>query len=105
MMENPGQLSAVINNRFFAAKPLVWLGERSFSLYLIHVPVLMAALHAFRDRLPVTALLPGAFAACFGVAELFWRGVERPAMELSRSLGRRLAGRPRHPVAIPVARP
>jgi peptidoglycan/LPS O-acetylase OafA/YrhL len=61
-----------------------WLGKVSYSLYLIHMPVLSGLLVAF-GRPGVVAGVPFVFA----VSLLVWRYVERPSIELSRKVGRR----------------
>lgn len=76
--------------RVYGLKPFVWLGERSFSLYLVHVPLLVAAVHASAGHVPVGFVLAGALPACLLGAELFWRGVERPSMQLGRQAGHRV---------------
>jgi peptidoglycan/LPS O-acetylase OafA/YrhL len=75
--------------RQLARRPLQWLGSRSFSLYLVHESLLVAA----------ALLLGGPSVAVWGmaalpvlalallVAEFFHRCVERPAHRLARSLG------------------
>lgn len=78
--------------RLYSLKPLVWLGERSFSLYLIHVPLLLAIVHGFAGKMPIGFILVAALAACLVGAELFWLFIERPAITASRSAGRRIAG-------------
>jgi peptidoglycan/LPS O-acetylase OafA/YrhL len=81
--------------RFYAFKPFVWLGERSFSLYLVHLPLVLAIVYALYGRIPIAVILAGAFPVCLLGAEVFWLGVERPSMRLSRLVGRRLSRRPR----------
>lgn len=56
---------------------LQWLGKRSFSLYLIHFPIVMATAYALGQysRFGIFIAVPLALAA----AELFYRAVERPS--------------------------
>jgi len=64
-----------------------WLGRISFSLYLVHLPITLAAVTLLRPvSLPLA--LAVAAAASFGAAELFYRFVERPAQRLSVAAGR-----------------
>ncbi|MFC8411511.1 acyltransferase family protein [Arthrobacter sp. NPDC057259] len=64
-----------------------WLGRISFSLYLVHLPIILAAATLLRGvSLPLGLVL--GVAASFGVAELFFRYVERPAHRLSVAAGR-----------------
>ncbi|MBS7809569.1 acyltransferase family protein [Roseococcus pinisoli] len=65
---------------------LVWLGRISFSLYLIHMPLLLAATHLLRDqRVPELAALI-AVVLSFPAAALMYRWVEMPAHGLARRL-------------------
>ncbi|MEV8041858.1 acyltransferase [Arthrobacter sp. NPDC080082] len=64
-----------------------WLGRVSFSLYLVHLPIILAAATLLRGvSLPLGLVL--GVAASFGVAELFFRYVEGPAHRLSVAAGR-----------------
>jgi peptidoglycan/LPS O-acetylase OafA/YrhL len=63
-----------------------WLGRVSFSLYLVHVPLLVTAAFLLRDsRWPLVALL--GIPASLAVAWVFQRFVEAPAHRLSRRVG------------------
>ncbi|WP_424811407.1 acyltransferase family protein [Roseococcus sp. YIM B11640] len=65
---------------------LLWLGRISFSLYLVHMPLLAAANHLLRDqRVPEVAALI-AVALSFPVAALMCRWVEMPAHRLARRI-------------------
>jgi len=72
------------------AKPLVWIGERSYSLYLLHVPIQAALLKVAISTLDLTHTERLVFSLTFGLGILFgltWvfhRVVEIPAMNLSR---------------------
>ena len=81
--------------RALSTRPARFIGTVSFSLYLTH-SVTIGALEALLPRLGVTGpLLQAALAVVLslGVAVVFWRVVERPAIELSRRVGQRLGDR------------
>lgn len=70
----------------------LWLGRISFSLYLVHAPVLGTLgylLGAERWWLVCLIGLP----LSLGVSALFYRWVERPSHTLARRVGSRIAGR------------
>ena len=80
-----------------------YLGERSFSLYLVHMPILTALTSALgTDRFWLLFAL--GLAASLLVAELFYRLVERPAHRLSRRVARASTRRAEAPTAT-AARP
>jgi peptidoglycan/LPS O-acetylase OafA/YrhL len=69
-----------------------WLGSRSFSLYLVHFPIVLAlAFGLGRPGLP--ALAVAAIPASLLAAELFHRIVERPCHRLARAAGVQMVGR------------
>jgi peptidoglycan/LPS O-acetylase OafA/YrhL len=64
-----------------------WLGRVSFSLYLTHLPILVALVYLFGDRAwPLVALV--GIPISLGVANLFWRWVEAPSHRLAKRIGR-----------------
>ena len=67
-----------------------WVGTRSFSLYLVHEPIVVAAA-ALWPGLPVLALLAVVLPVSLLVAHGFHRVVEAPAHRLSRAAARALA--------------
>lgn len=73
-----------------------WLGRISFSLYLVHLPIILAGVTLLQSVSLPLALAVSAVAS-FAVAELFYRFVEQPAQRLSiaagRAVERRLGGR------------
>ena len=75
-------------------KPIVWVGERSYSLYLLHVPVQAALLKVAISMFDLTHTerlvfsLTFGFAILLGMTWIFHRVVEVPAMVLSRGLGK-----------------
>jgi peptidoglycan/LPS O-acetylase OafA/YrhL len=70
-----------------------WLGDRSFSLYLTHAPVLLTTAFVAAAWPRWTAACVG-FVLAFAVASAFYRWVESPAHLMSRWLGRRIHARP-----------
>ncbi len=74
--------------RAFLERPLVqWPGVRSFSLYLVHEPIVVSiALLLGPKWVPLTVLIgvPLSLVA----TQLFYYSVERPSHRLSRHIGR-----------------
>jgi len=82
LARGPGLLPGVL-----AAPPLLRLGRVSFSLYLVHVPVLAAMLHATHGWLSPWAALAAGVPVSLLVAAAFHAWVEAPAHRLSRGVG------------------
>ena len=68
---------------------LLWLGKVSYSLYLTHLVVLIAAVYLLHDLLPIAAILTLVVVLSLLAAELLNRTVELP----SSGIGKRLAAR------------
>ncbi|WP_251857731.1 acyltransferase [Herbiconiux sp. L3-i23] len=77
--------------RVLSGRLCAWLGKISFSLYLVHVPVLVAIAYLLGDEDWWIAVLL-APPAGIGAGYLFWRFVERPSHSLARRLGRLVGG-------------
>ena len=88
-------------DRLLSAAPLVWLGRVSYSLYLIHVPLLIAAVHVTYGVVPLWVTIPAVIPLSLACADLMHRGVEVPSIRLGRRAARLLSG-PR-PYAAPLA--
>jgi peptidoglycan/LPS O-acetylase OafA/YrhL len=75
--------------RIRAEKPVPqWLGQRSFSLYLVHEPIVVSVallLGVTSNPLPVLIV---AVPISLVVAEVFYRVVEKPSHALARNAGR-----------------
>jgi peptidoglycan/LPS O-acetylase OafA/YrhL len=63
-----------------------WLGRVSFSVYLVHVPIIDALDALFGSASPAVRILLSLILA-LGVAELFSRFVEQPAHRLAKRVG------------------
>ena len=69
-------------------RPLQWLGKVSFSLYLVHVPILATLVYLFgSSRWWVAGLV--AVPLSLVVAALFQRWIEAPSHRLARAVGAR----------------
>lgn len=69
-----------------------WLGKRSFSLYLVHEPIVVTLAFALprANFVQVLAMaLPSSLAAC----AMFYRYIEMPSHRLARSVGQRFVRR------------
>lgn len=102
-----GLLACAMHDRWLARvldrKPLLWLGDISYSLYLLHLPVIMVLIALWGGIVPYLLLALLAVVCSLAVARLFWALVEVPSRALGKALDRRyLASVTR--VNAPVAR-
>jgi peptidoglycan/LPS O-acetylase OafA/YrhL len=66
--------------------PLKWLGKVSYSLYLFHLPILLAATHLFYGKMPILVYLVPASVLSLVVAGLAYRFIEEPSINMGRAL-------------------
>jgi peptidoglycan/LPS O-acetylase OafA/YrhL len=72
---------------FLKARVSRWLGRVSFSLYLVHVPIIIASCFLFAKIMPIgAAVLLGAFLSLLG-AQLMYATVEVNSHKLGKYLG------------------
>lgn len=69
--------------RLFSIPPLHWLGELSYSIYLVHLPVLTAVRYL---HLPPTAFALVGFAVTITLSIATYHLIERPGRDWSKSL-------------------
>jgi peptidoglycan/LPS O-acetylase OafA/YrhL len=74
----------------FGAKPLRWMGERSFSIYLVHLPVLSGLRAALLEQAPPWAVAALATIGAVLAALCLERWVTRPSMILARRVAARI---------------
>ena len=72
------QNTECIVRRLLSVKPLVWLGQRSFSVYLVHYPLLILMNPATRTTRITWWEQALQIVVILAVAEVFYRLVERP---------------------------
>jgi peptidoglycan/LPS O-acetylase OafA/YrhL len=78
--------------RMLEARPLVWLGEASYSIYLWHCVILVALAHAlFRLGWRVDDIRTGTVIGTLALTPILsrasYRWIEKPAMAMGRRLG------------------
>jgi peptidoglycan/LPS O-acetylase OafA/YrhL len=61
-----------------------WLGKVSYSLYLLHLPVLLTLLHLFADKAPLWMLLAATVVGSLLLAGLAYRWIEAPCIAFAR---------------------
>lgn len=78
--------------RIFSSRPLIWVGGFSYSIYLVHQPILQELYTWFPDRQGLDAFLTytvGFTLFAVACAYIFYRLIERPTILLGRRLTRR----------------
>lgn len=83
------QLPGCALARRLDAAPLRWLGSRSFSVYLVHYPLLTFMNPATRTTAPAWWELVAQLVVVLLASELFYRLVEAPSAALARRLSAR----------------
>ena len=79
-------------SRVFTVRPLTWIGTFSYSIYLVHEPIIEELYTWFPKLQGVSAFLTytvGFTAVCLLVAYLFYLAVERPIIHWGRRVARR----------------
>jgi peptidoglycan/LPS O-acetylase OafA/YrhL len=83
--------AALSNGRaisLFRARPLLWLGKVSYSLYLVHLPLLLAIVYVFHNYASIAVLGALFPIAALAAAFLMFFLVERPAIRLGHKLAK-----------------
>lgn len=65
-----------------------WLGKISYSLYLIHTPVLLAVLYLLHDTLPIAIIVAIILPLTLLAAEIMHITIEKPSMILGKRLAK-----------------
>ena len=74
----------------FGAEPLRWMGERSFSIYLVHLPILSGLRAAMLEQAPPWAVAALATIGALLAALCLERWVTRPSMVVARRVAARI---------------
>ncbi|MCG7350075.1 acyltransferase family protein, partial [Sphingomonas sp. ACRSK] len=72
---------------FLLGRVPVFIGRISFSLYLVHMPVIAASVHSLPASWPLLARVVFGVVASVPVAVAFYEIVEHPSGKLSRRIG------------------
>ena len=70
--------------RVLSGKVLTWLGRVSYSLYLLHLPVLLTVFHLFAGKAPLSVLIAATVGISLLAAQLSYMWIETPAIALGR---------------------
>lgn len=88
--------------RFLGRPALMWLGKVSYSLYLVHLIVLIAAVYVLHDVLPIALILALVTISSLVLAEVLHRYVEMPSNQLGKRLAKRIETT-RRPVSVKLS--
>lgn len=97
LAQQPGRFQ-----RLMRWRPFLWLGQISFSLYLIHSLIMVAWLCLLHDMLPIWIIAVSGALLAILVTPVFFRFVEIPSRDLARFAERNLRrARPRKVAVSP----
>jgi peptidoglycan/LPS O-acetylase OafA/YrhL len=86
-----GAIVLVSWSKFLGSKPLQWLGQRAFSLYLVHEPLVVALVFLVGAALPPWLFIIVAASASLSACSLLFRYIESPSHRFARGAGIRCA--------------
>lgn len=87
-------LNSASCKRLLSWRPIHFLGQISYSLYLWHFVVIEYCVHLFYGRIPLVAILCLAFVLSVVVSWYFYRGFVVPAISIGRRLSNAFQRRP-----------
>jgi peptidoglycan/LPS O-acetylase OafA/YrhL len=82
---------------WLATRPARWLGTRSFSLYLVHEPIVVSTAVLLGAGYNPALAMAVAVSVSLVIAELFHRVIERPSQRLGKAVERKIGSRRRQP--------
>ncbi len=79
-------LAAPSASRMLTAKPLVFTGRISYSIYLLHAILLLTFVNVLYGVAPLWTILPMTLVSTFGLSALMYKMVEEPSINVGRKL-------------------
>lgn len=68
-------------------KPYIsYIGKISYSLYLIHVPIILSCIHLLKNTMPIGAIIIITIPLTIAVSSILYYLVEKPAIKLGKKL-------------------
>lgn len=96
-------LSPGMIERVLSARPLRWLGKISYSLYLVHVPLLLTSVILLREVLPLWVIQVSVPPLALLLGWLFHSAIADPAVRVGQMLtASRAVARRLRPASVPV---
>lgn len=83
-------LNSTFANKLLTSKPLLWLGKVSFSLYLVHIPVIMLTTIFLGKIVPIEMAFLVAIILSLPVAGLTYMLVEVPAIKIGKTMSNKI---------------
>lgn len=79
--------------KFLITKPISFLGKISFSLYLYHLPIILASVYLLNNKTSLWLIAAFAFAVSIIISYVAWYFIEQPAMKIGKRLANNITGK------------
>ena len=84
-------IMALSNNKFLLLRPIKFLGNISYSLYLLHIPILIVVMRTCPSWFPIWLSLLIAFVLSLIFANIFFLYLEKPSIVLGKRIVNRVS--------------
>ncbi|SDY63010.1 acyltransferase [Thermoactinomyces sp. DSM 45892] len=74
-------------------KPIHYLGKISYSLYLVHLPIILFMVHLLANSIPTSAILLLSFVVALLVASLSYYFIEIPSIKMGAKIAKKIKKR------------
>ena len=88
-------LNSELADKLLTQKPLLWLGKVSYSLYLVHVPIIMVTTVFLGNLIPLELSFGVAVILSLVVAGIAYNWVEAPTIKIGKKLSDLIINRKR----------
>ncbi|OZU89274.1 hypothetical protein CIL03_06025 [Virgibacillus indicus] len=81
-------ISSVRLGKILLLKPLLFLGKISYSLYLLHLPIILSCIYLFKEVIPLWSISIIAIFLSFCISTIAWKLIEKPSQKVGRNLAK-----------------
>lgn len=87
-------ISSIRFEKFLLFKPFLFLGKISYSLYLLHLPIILSCIYLFNNVMPLWSISILAIFLSVFISTVTWIFIENPSQKVGRDLAEMVNNKP-----------